>query len=201
MGLETGTFIDSLNASNPVHATDQVSQADDHLRLIKSTILSTFPNITGAVNVTQTVLNYLAGVTGTTGTGNIALSASPTFTGTVTAGSFSGAINAANVTSGTLPNARIAQAGVTQHQAALSVTESQISDLGDYLSAGDVASSLSIGNADTTLTRKSAQQLAVENRAVFTHQSSTFVSAQIHFLDGVEPVDADGSDGDIFLVY
>ena len=45
MALESGTFIDSLNASNPT-STDAVSQADDHLRLIKSTIKSTFPNIT-----------------------------------------------------------------------------------------------------------------------------------------------------------
>ena len=34
MALESGTFIDSLNASNPT-STDMVSQADDHLRLIK----------------------------------------------------------------------------------------------------------------------------------------------------------------------
>ena len=34
MALETGTYIDSLNAANPA-ATDGLSQADDHLRLIK----------------------------------------------------------------------------------------------------------------------------------------------------------------------
>ena len=56
MALESGTFIDSLNASNPT-STDAVSQADDHLRLIKSTIKSTFPNITGAVTATQSALN------------------------------------------------------------------------------------------------------------------------------------------------
>ena len=46
MGLETGTYIDSLNTSNP-GATDSVAQGDDHIRLIKSTIKNTFPNITG----------------------------------------------------------------------------------------------------------------------------------------------------------
>lgn len=40
---------------------------------------------------------------------------------------------AADVTSGTFADARIAQSSVTQHQAALSITESQISDLGAYL--------------------------------------------------------------------
>lgn len=39
---------------------------------------------------------------------------------------------ASDVTSGTFDNARIAESNVTQHQAALSITESQISDLGTY---------------------------------------------------------------------
>lgn len=60
MGLETGTYIDSLVATNPVGATDQKSQGDDHLRLIKSTILNTFPSIVGAVNLTDTQLNNAA---------------------------------------------------------------------------------------------------------------------------------------------
>lgn len=60
MALETGTYINSLNASNPV-ATDGLSQADDHLRLIKSTIKSTFANIDGAVTSTEDDLNILSG--------------------------------------------------------------------------------------------------------------------------------------------
>ena len=39
------------------------------------------------------------------------------------------------ITSGTFANARISQGSVTQHQAALSITESQISDLQSYLTA------------------------------------------------------------------
>ena len=40
---------------------------------------------------------------------------------------------ATDVVSGTLADARISQSSVTQHQAALSLTESQISDLGTYI--------------------------------------------------------------------
>src|SRR5690606_7431948 len=133
MGLETATYISGLNPSNPVHATDPVSQGDDHLRLIKATLLNTFPNITGAMTASHTELNLLDGVTGKTGTGNLVLSASPTLTGTlnaaaitasgtVTANLFSGsgasltALNASNLSSGTVPNARISEASVTQHQ-------------------------------------------------------------------------------------
>lgn len=59
MALETATYISDLNSSNPPGA-DNVSQADDHLRLIKSTVKATFPSITGAVNATQTELNLLS---------------------------------------------------------------------------------------------------------------------------------------------
>jgi hypothetical protein len=43
---------------------------------------------------------------------------------------------AADITSGTFADARIAQSNVTQHQAALSITESQVSDLGSYVEVG-----------------------------------------------------------------
>lgn len=42
---------------------------------------------------------------------------------------------AGDITSGTFDNARISQSSVTQHQAALSITESQISDLDHYTSS------------------------------------------------------------------
>ena len=59
MALETGSFISDLNASFPV-STDGLAQADDHLRLIKSTVKATFPNISGAMNATHTELNTVA---------------------------------------------------------------------------------------------------------------------------------------------
>lgn len=59
MGLESGTYISDLNVNNPVHATDQVGEADDHIRLIKSCLLNTFPLVTGAVNLSHTQINDL----------------------------------------------------------------------------------------------------------------------------------------------
>ena len=112
MGLETGTYLDALVPTNPV-ATDGLAQADDHLRLIKSTLGNSFPGITGAVTATHTELNALDGITSSAAelnvldgitsttaelnftdgvTSNIqtqmntkAPLASPTFTGTLTA--------------------------------------------------------------------------------------------------------------------
>ena len=65
MSLESFNFIDSLNASNPT-TTDNVSEGDDHIRGIKSTLKTTFPNINGAVNATDEEINLLDGVTATT---------------------------------------------------------------------------------------------------------------------------------------
>lgn len=48
MALETGTWVDDLVVSNPVGASDQANQGDDHLRLIKSVLKTTFPNATRA---------------------------------------------------------------------------------------------------------------------------------------------------------
>jgi hypothetical protein len=62
MALETATYISDLNTSNPT-STDPVSQGDDHLRLIKSALKTTFPNVTGAVTATHTELNYVDALT------------------------------------------------------------------------------------------------------------------------------------------
>lgn len=71
MGLETATFIDGLVTTNPIGATDPKSQGDEHLRLIKTTVKNTFPNITGAVTATQAELNVLDGITSSTAELNI----------------------------------------------------------------------------------------------------------------------------------
>jgi hypothetical protein len=62
MALETATYISDLVSTNPT-STDPKSQGDDHLRLLKSTVKATFPNVAGAVTPTHTELNYVDGVT------------------------------------------------------------------------------------------------------------------------------------------
>jgi microcystin-dependent protein len=44
MGLESATYIDSLVTTNPI-AGDGMQQGDDHLRLLKTTIKASFPNV------------------------------------------------------------------------------------------------------------------------------------------------------------
>jgi len=74
MSVETAPYINSLNTALPA-SNDPKSEGDDHLRVIKSAVKATFPNITGAVTVTQTDLNTVP---------NLAPKASPVFTGNPT---------------------------------------------------------------------------------------------------------------------
>jgi hypothetical protein len=68
MALESATYINGLVTSNPA-STDGLAAADDHLRLLKSTVKASFPGVTGAVNSTHTELNVLDGIaTGLTAT-------------------------------------------------------------------------------------------------------------------------------------
>lgn len=68
MGLETATYISQLVDTNPVH-TDGLNQTDAHLKLIKATLLDTFPNFTAAaLNSTQAQIDSAVGlVTGSGG--------------------------------------------------------------------------------------------------------------------------------------
>jgi hypothetical protein len=95
VALETGVYISDLVVTNPLNG-DQKAQGAGHLRLLKATIKTTFPNVTGAVNPTQTELNYVVGTTSaiqtqianeiaraTAAEALKANTASPTFTGSV----------------------------------------------------------------------------------------------------------------------
>lgn len=68
MPLESATYIDSLNTSNP-QETDPLSQSDDHIKLIKTVLKTTFPYITGQVTATHDQLNEAMVVPGILGNG------------------------------------------------------------------------------------------------------------------------------------
>ena len=71
MGLESGTYISDLVVTNPT-GSDQRYTADDHIRLIKTVLKNTFPNVDGAVTVDEAILNSVfAGTSSKTGTFNV----------------------------------------------------------------------------------------------------------------------------------
>ena len=64
MSLESVTHIDDLNATNPL-GTDPRSEGDDHIRNIKTVLLTDFAGITGVVTATHSELNFVDVTAGT----------------------------------------------------------------------------------------------------------------------------------------
>lgn len=58
-GLESATYISDLVITNPV-SSDPANQGDDHIRLLKTAIKNTFPNINNVVNLSDENLNDAA---------------------------------------------------------------------------------------------------------------------------------------------
>jgi len=107
-------------------------------------------------------------VTSVSGTGTvsgISLSGTVTTSGSLTLGGTLAA-DTSNITTGTFADARIAESNVTQHQAALSITESQISDLGAYITA----------SSTDTLTNKSGNISQWTNDSGYTTNTGTVTS-------------------------
>lgn len=113
MALESSTYINGLVSTNPT-GSDNISQGDNHIRLIKETIKATFPNIAGAVSGTHTAINSAvtdanAATDANTASTIVKRDASGNFTaGTITAaltGNLTG-----NVTGGVTGNASTATA-------------------------------------------------------------------------------------------
>ena len=64
MAVESASYISQLNTSNPA-ASDNISEGDDHLRLIKTVLQTQFPNLsTTAVTQTSAQMNKLGHETG-----------------------------------------------------------------------------------------------------------------------------------------
>lgn len=79
---------------------------------------------------------------------------------------------AGDVNSGTFDDARIAESNVTQHEAALTVTEAQVSDLGDYATNGDLTSHT--GDTGNPHSVTAAQADALPEDAVINAQNSNY---------------------------
>ena len=65
MGLETFTYITSLDPDNPL-GSDLKSVGDQHLRGVKKAVKDSFSAVSGAVTATHTELNLLDGCTAST---------------------------------------------------------------------------------------------------------------------------------------
>jgi len=115
MALESATYIQSLASSNPP-AGDPVSQAADHIRLIKSVLLSTFPNLTAAVTPTAIQINQGVVPTGTVLMWYSTAATIPTGYCPCDGGTYSRSDGTGNIVSPNLLNKFVVAAGSTYTQ-------------------------------------------------------------------------------------
>lgn len=108
MALETATFISGLVSTNPT-SSDNVGEGDNHLRLIKSTLLATFPAITGAVSVSHTQINTSVAATEASTSANTASA----IVRRDASGNFSAGTITANLTGSVAGNASTSSAWAT----------------------------------------------------------------------------------------
>ena len=125
-GTTTTNNVETVSTSNGV--VFEGAAADGHDMILKSLVADSNKTI-NLPNAAGTVL-----LTDGSGASLTALNGSQVTSGTVAAARIA-ALATSKITSGTFANARISQGSVTQHQGALSITESQISDLGSYITA------------------------------------------------------------------
>jgi hypothetical protein len=114
MGLEAGTFIHELNPAWPL-GTDQRRYGAPHLRLIKSTIKNTWPNVNAVVSASDEEMNQLVGF-------DVLAINALTLSGQIAAFYR----DASNLNAGVLNDARVQESNVTQHQDALVINGEQI---------------------------------------------------------------------------
>ncbi len=216
MALETFSYITSLNASNPIHATDDVSQGDDHIRGVKSTLLSTFPNLDAAVTCTPTEANRLTGLTGLTGTGELVASISPTFTGALTAAAIVATTYDGIAAADLLDKSAVESiSGVwtfdqliagaltaTSYDGILSGNIPDATDAGTisglwHFSTSPQIDGIELGHAsDTTISREAAGIANVEGKVLVAHNDAALGSGEIHISTSAP---SGGADGDIWL--
>lgn len=175
MTVETASYIDELNATLP-NSADGAGEGDDHLRLIKTVLLTTFPNVSGAVSATDAEMNYLD-IT-TLGTAAASKALVPNGSGQINANAITwtdlGVVTTADINGGTLDAVPIggttpAAGAFTTLTASGAQTLTGATTLGTSLTlpAGATVTELSIdgtlaGNSDAAIPTEKAVKTYVD---------------------------------------
>lgn len=176
MALESATYINGLVASNPT-SSDNISDGDNHIRLIKSAIKTTFPNITGAVTSTHSAINSAVTIANTATTANSANSVVyRDASGNFSAGTVTAALAGNATTATTLQTARtISLSGDVS--GSVSFNGSQNVDISAVIA--DDSHNHVVGNIDNFT--ETVQDLV---GAMFSSNSETGLSATYQDSDG-----------------
>jgi len=176
MTVESALYPSQFNTAWP-QASDMVSEGDNHLRLVKTVVKTTFPNFGGAVNATHTEANYLVGVTsGIQGQ----LNAKGEITGQTWSGTHdytAGTLRAATLATGTI-STEVATTAYVSAMAFASALPAQSGNAGKFVTTDGTNASWSdtiAGNLNFSGTGRRItadfSNATIANRAIF--QTST----------------------------
>ena len=147
MALESSTYINGLVVTNPT-GSDNISQGDDHIRLLKSTIKATFPNVTGAVSGTHTEINSAvtkANLATNSNTANTIVKRNAS--GNFSAGTITAALNGNATTATTLQTARTI--GGVNFNGSANINLPGVNTSGDQDTSGNAATATQLATART----------------------------------------------------
>lgn len=155
MSVESATYISQLNSALPA-AGDLISEGDNHLNLIKSTLLATFPNFTAtAITPTSADVNKIAGAATTGATGFNVVTQAATDNTTLAA------------STEMVQAALLASSGVT------AVLPAQSGNSGKVLGTNGTTASWVADGATPTWTTKTANYTAVNGDALMCNTTSS----------------------------
>lgn len=105
-----------------------------------------------------------------------------------------------DITSGTFADARVAESNVTQHEGALTITESQISDLGSYIttSSTDTLTNKSLSDSTTSIVDNldNTKKLQFQVSGVTTATTRTLTVPDANGTIQLQPSEGGFADGD-----
>jgi len=156
MALETATYINQLVITNPT-SSDGVGDGDNHLRLIKTAIKQTFPNLTGAVSSTHSAINSaVVTANAATNTNTASTVVKRDVSGNFSAGTISAALTGdvtGNVTGSVTGNVSGNVSGSSGSCTGNAATATKLDTARDIALSGDVTGSASFdGSANIDIT-------------------------------------------------
>ncbi len=181
MALESSTFINGLVVTNPT-SSDNISDGDNHIRLLKSTIKATFPNVTGAVSGTHTAINSAVTAANAATNANTASTiVKRDGSGNFSAGTITAALSGNASTASTLQTARTI--GGVSFNGSANINLPGVNAAGNQNTSGNAATATTATTASTATTLATARAIAltgdVTGTANFNGSSDISITATV----------------------
>jgi hypothetical protein len=189
MALESSTYINGLVASNPT-SSDNISDGDNHIRLLKSTIKATFPNVTGAVSGTHTAINSAVTAANAATNANTASTiVKRDASGNFSAGTVTAALSGNATTASTLQTARTI--GGVSFNGSANINLPGVNTAGSQSTTGNAATASRWASARTiTLGQDLSGSVSIRGDANVTLNATVADDSHNHIISNVDGLQA-----------